>query len=365
MSAPGFLSAFREKHRVATDVTFFVLGFLFDLLFVEHIESRPMLIQQGSYLVALTLLIGIDHRLNVRGTEPTGFWGKVLGVREWVIHFLLGTLLNASFIFYVRSASSLLGWDLVFVAAIAGLLLLNELPRFRALGPLVRVALLSFVTTSYLTYLLPVLFGFLSVWLFFAAVALSAGLTFGMWKAYTWFTRDPDWTFRRAVLPGFVCQALLIALYLAHVVPPVPLSLRFIGVYHDVRQEGPRNRLFYLSAGSRFWSHGDVVFRARPGDRVTMFARIFAPRNFRDRLEVRWAYYDVRAGTWRSTDAIPLTITGGLQEGWRAVAYKENYQSGKWRVQVETSDHRVVGSLRFKIVEDGSTDPREFVEDVR
>ena len=365
MSSPGVLSAFRARHRVATDLSFFVLGFLFDLLFLEHIDSRPMLIQQGSYLVVLTLLIGIDHRLHVLGTEPTGFLGKLLGLREWLLHFLLGTLLNASFIFYVKSASSALGWDLLFVAAIVVLLVLNELPRFRALGPMVRVALLSFVTTSYLTYLLPVLFGFLSVWLFFAAVALGATLTVALWRLYAELTHDPNWTFRRAVLPGLVCQALMVGLYLAHVLPPVPLSLRFMGVYHDVRAEGPRHRLFHLSPGWRFWSHGDVEFKARPGDRVTMFARIFAPRSFHDGLEVRWAYHDDRAGKWTSTDAIPLTITGGLEEGWRAVAYKENYQPGDWRVQVETSDQRVVGDLRFTIEEDGSTAPRVFVEDVR
>jgi hypothetical protein len=359
------LTAFREKYRFAADVAFFVLGFLFDLAFLQHIDSRPMLIQQGTYLVLLTVLIGVDHRLEVGGTEPTGFWGKLLGFREWLLHFFLGTLLNASLIFYFKSASSLLGWDVIFLAAIAALLVLNELPRFRALGPMVRVALLSFVTTSYLTYLLPVLFGFLSIWLFLAAVALGAGLTVWIWKAYASFTRDPHWTFRRAVLPGLLCQALVVTLYLAHVLPPVPLSLRFIGVYHDVLPEGPRNRLFHLSAGFRFWSHGDVLFRARPGDRVTMFARIFAPRNFRDRLDVRWAYHDRRAGTWRATDAIPLTITGGLDEGWRAVAYKDNYQPGEWRVQVETQDHRVVGHLRFTIVEDPTTDPREFVEEVR
>ena len=361
-----FLVDFRKKHRALSDVTCFILGFLFDLLFVEHIESRPMLIQQGSYLVVLTLLIGIDHRLDVRGDpERPGFWWRVLEVREWLIHFFLGTLLNASLIFYVRSASSLLGWDIVFVVAIAAVLLLNEVPRFRALGPFIRLALLSFVTTSYLSYLLPVLLGYLSVWLFIGAVGLGAALTVVLWKVYAWITKDPSWTFRRAVLPGLACQALVAALYFARVVPPVPLSLRFIGVYHDVQSEGSRSRLFQLSRHSRFWNHGDVVFRARPGDRVTMFARIFAPRDFHDRLDVRWDYYDERAHAWTKTDTIPLTVTGGRQEGFRTVAYKENYQPGEWRVQVQTSDDRIVGNLRFRIVADLTTDLREFVEEVR
>ena len=60
--------------------------------------------------------------------------------------------------------------------------------------------------------------------------------------------------------------------------------------------------------------------------------------------------------SWISADAIPLTITGGLEQGFRTVTYKENYRPGVWKVQVETADQRVVGKLRFSIVEDPTSD---------
>lgn len=361
----GRFKAFKERHHVALDVIFFFGGFMFDLLLLERIDSWPMLIHQGSYLLLTALLIGVDHRIAVRGSEPKGFFGKVLGFRQWVIHFFLGTLLNAFVVFYFRAASTFFGWQLVFVAAIVAVLVANELPRFRRFGPVMRVALLSFAVTSYFIYLLPVVAGFLSAWLFLAAVAVGTLLTLGLWKAYARLSADPAWTFQRGVLPGLLVQVLLVVFYFAHLIPPVPLSLKWIGVYHDVQRVGSEVKLSYLEQGWHFWAHGDALFKARPGDRVYLFTRIFAPRNFRDRLFVRWAYLDGRNQQWVRTDAIPLTISGGTEEGWRGVAYKQNYQPGEWRVNVETDDGRDIGYIRFTLVDDDSTEPRTFLEDVR
>jgi hypothetical protein len=113
----------------------------------------------------------------------------------------------------------------------------------------------------------------------------------------------------------------------------------------------------------KVWQHGDQTFLARAGDRIFCFVRVFAPRHFRDGLKVRWAYRDPRSG-WLRTDAIPLTITGGQEEGWRGVAYKRNYTPGQWKVNIETDDGREVGNIRFVVIEDLSTEPRTFQEEV-
>jgi hypothetical protein len=112
------------------------------------------------------------------------------------------------------------------------------------------------------------------------------------------------------------------------------------------------------------WHHGDQLFLARPGDRIFCFTRIFAPRHFRDGLKVRWAYLNPSHG-WTGTDAIPLTISGGQEHGWRGVAYKRNFVPGRWKVNIETDDGREVGSIRFTVEEDLSTEPRSFVDELR
>lgn len=363
--APGLyarFSRFRERHKRLEGVLFFLGGFCFDLLLLERIDSKPMLLHQGSYLVLLSVLLGVDHRFSVRGEPAARFWRKVLHFRTEVIHFLFGTLLNAFLVFYFKAASGLFAF--IFLVPLCAVLLANESPRFRKLGPVMRIALLSFALASYLSYLLPVFAGFLSPYLFTAAALVSATVIYWLWRMYQLWTKDPAWSFGRAVLPGWLVQAALLGLYFLHLVPPVPLSLKWIGIYHDAERQGDKVRVLHMREPWRLWEHGDQRFLARPGDRVFCVVRVFAPRHFHDGLKVRWAFHDHRLG-WQPTDAIPLTISGGQEEGWRAIAYKRNYVPGNWKVTIETDDGREVGAMHFSVVDDSNIEPRKFIEELR
>ena len=59
--------------------------------------------------------------------------------------------------------------------------------------------------------------------LFVAAALASSVLIYWLWRLYQLLTRDPTWTFRRAVLPALVIQSALLLFYFFHLVPPVPL----------------------------------------------------------------------------------------------------------------------------------------------
>jgi hypothetical protein len=102
------------------------------------------------------------------------------------------------------------------------------------------------------------------------------------------------------------------------------------------------------------------VFLARPGDRVFVFTRVFAPHNFRDQVRVRWARWDPARREWTQSDAIPLRIVGGREEGFGGYAYKQNWAPGEWRVGVETEDGREIGRTRFEIRADPGTEERVF-----
>ena len=113
--------------------------------------------------------------------------GRIAGVRLWVMHFFLGTLLNAFMVFYFKASSSI--WSFVFISALLAVMIANELPRFRSRGPVVRVALLSFASTSYMAYLLPIALGYLHWALFVIAAVFGTAVTFAMWRAYARLTR--------------------------------------------------------------------------------------------------------------------------------------------------------------------------------
>jgi len=108
----------------------------------------------------------------------------------------------------------------------------------------------------------------------------------------------------------------------------------------------------FFAAGFLF----DIVTLSRIDD-----ARIFAPRGFRDAIDVHWLW-EGRAG-WVDQGRAQLGIVGGRGDGFRAFATKKNYQPGRWRVEIETEDGRDIGTIRFDLFNDLSSGARSFFVD--
>jgi hypothetical protein len=363
----GEFKSFKERHHVAFEVAFFFAGFLFDVLLLHRIDSTPLLIHQGVYLVSSAALIFWDHRLLVRGAEPfTGFIGKLAKYRLWMMHFFLGTLLNAFMVFYFRASSGILAF--LFLVALSALIVINELPRFRARGPVVRVLLLSFAVTSFLAYLLPVLWGQLQAWQYVVSVGLGALATVAMWRLDTFITADPEWTFRRAVAPGLGLQVVLLVSYLTGFIPPVPLSLKHIGVYSEVAairdfQGQLRYELRWQPAPkTQFWRQQSDVFVAERGSKAFVLVRIFAPTRFSDRVQFAWDFYDDQQGWTPRGKPYQTSLSGGNEAGFRTFAYATMGRPGKYRVRVLTMDDREIGREAFTFVE-GPSPPTVFGTD--
>jgi hypothetical protein len=253
------------------------------------------------------------------------------------------------------------------MAFMFGLLVANELPRFRELGPVVRVATYALCLSSYFAYLLPVLLGFVSWQMFVLSIALSA-------IPVVWlYSRSRRWTgsrwaaMKRVGLPALGTQALLVALYFAKVIPPVPLAVQFIGVYHAVEMEradpGKKSyRLLHQKPVWRFWEQGDQTFYARSGDEIFVFASIFAPSRFEDPVSFNWFWYDEKRG-WRPRGVYnSKPIVGGREQGFRNFS-KAAAQPGEWKVEVQAVDGRVIGSIRLKVYEDPDVAERIFTVD--
>lgn len=347
--------SFKERHHIAFEVSFFFAGFLFDVVLLHRIDSTPLLIHQGLYLVLSAALIFWDHRLHVAGKEPEGFLGKVASYRLWVMHFFLGTLLNAFMVFYFRASSGVLSF--IFLLALAVIIVANELPRFRSQGPIVRVMLLSFAMTSYLAYLIPVLWGQLHSWQYIVAVIFGSAGTFGLWKFFTRFTHDPNWTLQRAVYPGLVMQAVLLSAYFLRVIPPVPLSLKHIGVYASVGstkdEKGHKHyELAYQPAPFyEFWAKENDTFVGPVGSKPFVFVRIFAPTKFHDQVRFAWEYDDPDKGWTARGNPFATGISGTGEEGYRTYANSTMSKPGKYRVRVLTTDDREIGRKTFTFEE--------------
>lgn len=364
---------FRARHAKWELALFFFASFAYDIATLPRIDNRFVLTKQGTFLGVLGLLLLVELRWSWR-EEPPRWLARVWRFREDALHFFLGGLLSPYTLFYFKSASGLTAF--LFLAGLFGLLVVNELPRFRALGPVVRVGLFSFCVTSYFAYLLPVLLGYYSGTLFMLAAGLSCAATLVITLLARGWSGNWRRTLRHVALPGLGVQVLLLGLYLLKAIPPVPLSMLSSGIYHGVEVvKGPKGkdyRLLHERSQWRLWERGDQDFRARPGDRVYFFASVFAPTSFKPqregergtRLVIRWYHDDPEKG-WREFHAYDdlYLEQGGRERGYRTFAYVTNPRPGDWRVSMETEDGREIGRLSFTVTPDVSTAPREFKVD--
>lgn len=388
------VQAFRQRHETAETSVVFVAGFGFDVVTLSRADDLLTVLQQGAYLLALCALLALEQRQALRGDLP-GFMAKALQYAEAGIHFLLGALLSAFTLNYFKSGSGI--GPLVFVAVVFVLLVANELPQFRRYGPVVRYALLSFCLVSYFATLLPVLVGKVRPWMFLVASAVTLAAVGGLFWLYTRWGPERRSLLARSVLPALGVQVALVSLYFLKVIPPVPLALTYIGVYHyveprlesvRVQATGPGStaksgkpatreerfvttgsfRLLHERPWWRFWQHGDQVFYARDGDQVWVFLSIFAPNKFRDQIFVVWERWNDDRGEWMPRDkhVVQLGLGGDIREaGWRIRRNKTNYEPGEWRAEAQTQDGRTIGSIRFTVLKDTRTEPRQFRMDLR
>src|SRR5690606_11310731 len=145
-------------------------------------------------------------------------------------------------IFYFKSSSLLVSFG--FLGFLVAVLLANELKRVKSLGLPFKFALLALCFLSFAAYLVPILAGSIGTAAFLASMLVGA-LPLAA-AAYCVRRRTPDRfpAARRQILVPLGCVVVgFLVFYLFRVIPPVPLSIPFIGVYHHVERTASGYRL--------------------------------------------------------------------------------------------------------------------------
>ena len=347
--APGVSTGTMERIRLYAarnearlSATFFIAGFLFDIVTLGRIDSWLTIGQQAVYLVVVTLVL--MHMLRTEA-QPAQL-SSASRMKRWyydyrnpAIHFLLGALLSAYTLFYFKSSSLLVSFG--FLAVLLALLVANELPRFKALGLPFKFALLALCWLSFFAYVVPTLIGQTGLLVFLLSMAVGC-----VPLAAVAFLRQDR---KRQVLVPLGCVVIVfLGFYLFRLIPPVPLSIPFMGVYHGVERTEEGYKLTHERPAWRIWHNGDQHFRAQGGDRVFVYFRIFSPGRFSDQVLMRWYFRDGARG-WALQDTVPIKIVGGREEGFRGYAFKSNYQFGEWKVHIETLDASEIGRVYFDL----------------
>ena len=325
---------------------FFVAGFLFDIFTLEEVDDLLTLVSQVLYLLVAVgfFLINAEGKTLASMLPSHPLIRKFSAWEEDIFHFALGALLNAFTLYFFKSGTLIN--SLLFLFFLSILLLLNEFRPSFLKHDLIPAILIHTCLISFTVILAPTLIGHMGT------IPFAIGIFFYVALISLWLKlRKENLSIKPQIKIATGLSIFFLAMYIFRIFPPVPLSLKKIGVYHNVEKVQMEGQTRYLTFTSspwwKFWSDQSQPFEARPNDKIHVFTRIFAPGGFADTVYLEWWWKGAKG--WLRTDRIPLTITGGRRDGFRGYAYKQNYDDGEWKVLITTSDGLEIGRTFFEV----------------
>jgi hypothetical protein len=343
---------------------FFFAGVTFDTITLTRIDR---LLDNLIILLYLTLLGGLivltgrmglkEASAKVAGSEGMGspvLSNLVVRTRSYypmAIQFLLGGLFSAYTIFYSKSAS--LTTTAVFFAVLVAFLVANEFLRSRLSQLPLLVSLYALVCFSFFTFFFPVVTGVMNTGIFLLGSILSIVVVVALVRGiYKGLATSPSWAPALTTLPAVAVVVVLVGFYFLNWIPPVPLSLKFGGVYHKVEKIEGRYHLTFEQDWYQFWKRSDNPLPAE--SRAYCFTAVFAPVRLNTTIYHHWQYrpFGARAAReYSTTDRVGIAISGGRETGYRSYTVKQRLAPGDWRVNVETEKGRVIGRVAFQVLE--------------
>lgn len=372
MTAARIRAAFSKPLLPAV---FFLAGVTYDGVTLTRIDSLLDNLILLLYLSLLGALIILTARANMGegAADGSGEPGMVanaqapaasIAARSWpssvliaraqpyyphAIQFLLGGLFSAYTIFYSQSAS--LTATAVFFSLLIAMLVANEVLHDRLSSLRLLVSLYALVVFSFFTFFLPVLTGWMNTWVFLIGAGLSAAVT--IWVVRLVYRNLPGASRREAMLtrlPALGLIVVLVGFYFLNWIPPVPLSMKFGGVYHKItKTDGTYHLTFEQGAWNQFWKRSDDPFRGE--EPAYCFTAVFAPVDLHTTIYHRWQYRSRNGHDFSTTDRIGFAILGGREGGYRVYTAKQRLIPGDWRVDVETPEGRIIGRVSFRVGE--------------
>jgi len=347
------------RHHVSTVA--FIAGFVWDTLTLTRIDLVYENIVFTSYLTVAFIGILLVHSVETELWAPR----PLLKAKAWLpalVQFPLGGLFSGFVIFYTKSSSLLTSWP--FLAILMTLLFGNELLRRRYERLTFQVGFFFFALLSYLVLVTPVAIGTIGTSTFVLSTILALFVMSMLLQLVMWFFPD---VYKRSMRPIWYAVGGIFfgfhLLYFTNTIPPVPLALTEIGVYHSVVKSGSDYAVRYEEpAWYTPWRSTSYMYHRTVNEAAYCFSAVFAPTELRARIFHSWQRR-AENGSWQRFERIPYPIIGGREGGYRGFTIKTNLPEGDWRCVVETEKGLVIGETRFAVV--AADEPAQQVERVR
>ncbi len=337
-----------DKHERVLIPGTLIFGVAVDFVTFRSIEINAAFILLLMHLIVAGSTIAFMHIYDAgsRKTQETR-WRYLRLAAPLIVQFTFGALLSASLIFYWFSGSFSVSWP--FMIIIASLMASNDVLRNYYLKPVVQVGVYYFIIFSLFALVLPYIFNSIEPWVFLVSgvASLFAILLYVQFLGrYLFSVRSQRSGIALMVITIFVSMNVL---YFANVIPPIPLSLTDAGIYHSVQRV---NGSYVVEEENDGWLDSVLpgqTIHAVSGERIYVFASIFAPAALDTTIYHQWQHYDEDDREWVDWSRPSYSLFGGRGDGYRGFSFSNNIQPGLWRVDVETERGQTMGRVRFRV----------------
>jgi len=282
-------------------------------------------------------------KTNEKHKEVVHFWLTIL------IQFAYGNLFSTFIVFYFRSAVLSFAWP--FLLFILALLIGNEIwkPYYHVLT--LQLTTLFLAVYMFVIFGLPVILKHIGTDVFLWSGFYSLLFIFIFSLILRSFTKEKFKKSRKSLVFSILGVYIIInAMYFLNIIPPIPLSLKTAGVYHDLSKNSAGN--YVALEETRDWKtffEMYPVFHRLGDEPVYVFGAVFAPTQLNTKIFHKWQYFDDKTKKWIDSTILEIPIVGGREKGFRIYSSKETLFPALWRVDVLSESKQIIGRLKFKI----------------
>lgn len=341
----------------------FVTGFIVDNLTLNNVEQVF-----DNVILATQVVLAMSSMLLLYAAMaqklPERYNAKVRTIAPLVMQYSFGGLLSGMLIFYGRAGALANSWPylLLIVLAIYG----NETIKNRGTRLLYNLAILFLGLFSYVVLIVPVLTGYMGAltFVFSGLLALMIMYTF-IQILYRIIPRFMEYQMKGIIFTIGSIFVSLNFLYFTNIIPPIPLSLKDVGIYHSVVRFDNGDYQVKYEAGE-WWQpfkDSDYVYHPTPGGNVYCFAEVFAPTRVETKIVHYWEKKHPTTGKWEQQFTLSYPIAGGRDAGYRGYTQKGTISDGEWRCRIATERGQILGQEKFII--DSTESAKDLVTEMR
>ena len=326
-----------------------IAGFVFDALTLKRVDT----LWENCWIIAHIIIVGVFISLIHLREIKEGDEKNPSKAHFWfvnILQFFFGGLLSTFLVFYFRSADIFVTWPFLLLLALA--FIANESLKRHYIRFSFQVSLFFLSIYSFSIFLLPVLMHQIGPQIFLLSGLVSLTFISIFISILFVFIRKKLKESKKLIIILILgIFAIVNFLYFANLIPPIPLSLKDGGIYHDIKRNTDGNYdVTYENNGWISFFQMYPNYREVAGDPVYAYSAIFSPTNLNLTIVHEWQHYDETQKRWITVSTIDLSVIGGRDGGFRTYSEISNLSSGKWRVNIKTTQGQTIDRLGFTVI---------------